>query len=166
MADKSDKDATIIDPQDSLLDALESIKSLLAKSDAKLSAARESIAIASNQTEKNSLHHDNEQEQLEIPVLDDIVIPGEEAAHIVETINETLAVASQSIAQDTISTEQEPAQIDTQIIEDYLAQLQKNLEKSLRDSLMKSIVTIESGLKKTLNEEITKIRQQIQRDFE
>jgi len=38
------------DNQDSLVDALESIKSLLAKSDSKLAAARESIALASSQT--------------------------------------------------------------------------------------------------------------------
>ena len=69
MTDKINKESSLGDPQDSLVDALESIKSLLAKSDSKLAAARESIAIASSQTAKGHL----ESEQFEIPVLDDIV---------------------------------------------------------------------------------------------
>jgi hypothetical protein len=39
------------------------------------------------------------------------------------------------------------------------------LEKTLRDSLMKSIVTIEAGLKKSLVSEIDEIRKQIKKDF-
>ncbi len=65
MTDNMNKDAITLDSQDSLVDALESIKSLLAKSDSKLAAARESIAIASNQT---ALGHQGVSEQFEIPV--------------------------------------------------------------------------------------------------
>lgn len=164
MTDDKNKDA---ESQDSLVDALESIKILLAKSDSKLAAARESIAIASNQTALGHL----ESEQFEIPVLDDIVIPAdiesatEEVSNISEQISEkideTLATVSESIPalSESVSTP------DPQVMLDYLDKLQERLEKTLRDSLMKSIVTIEAGLKTSLVSEIDKIRKQIKKDF-
>ena len=168
MADNINKDDDAPGSQDSLVDALESIKSLLAKSDSKLAAARESIAIASNQTALGKLDI-HEQHDLEIPVLDDIVIPAEvESAteevsniseQISEKIDETLAAVNESIP--TLS-EAEP---DPQIMLDYLDTLQEKLEKTLRDSLMKSIVTIEAGLKKSLISEIDKIRKQVKIDL-
>lgn len=165
MTDEINKDSK--DP-DSLVDALESIKNLLAKSDSKLAAARESIAIASNQTAKGQI----ESEQFEIPVLDDIVAPSEiESAteevsniseQLSEKIDETLAAVHESIPtlSDTVSAP------NPQVMLDYLDTLQLKLEKSLRDSLMKSIVTIEAGLKKSLTAEIDNIRDQIKKDFD
>ena len=164
MTDKTTKD----DSPDSLVDALESIKSLLAKSDSKLAAARESIAIASNQTAQGQI----ESEQFEIPVLDDIVVPSEiESAteevsniseQLSEKIDETLAAVHESIPtlSDAVSAP------DPQVILNYLNIVQEKLEKSLRDSLMKSIVTIEVGLKKSLVNEIDKIRDQVKKDFQ
>lgn len=161
MTDKADKDP------DSLVDALESIKSLLAKSDSKLAAARESIAIASSQTAQGHLNT----EQFEIPVLDDIVSQSdvesatEEVSNISEQlsskIDETLAAVNESIPTLTNST----SSPDPQIMLDYIDTLQDKLEKSLRDSLMKSIVTIEAGLRKTLFDEVDKIRKQIKKDL-
>jgi len=168
MTDKLNKDASSVDSQDSLVDALESIKNLLAKSDSKLAAARESIAIASNQTPASLVS--NNPEQFEIPVLDDIVIPADvESAteqvsniseQLSEKIDETLAAVNETIP--TLSV----AEPDPDIILGYLDTVQKKLEKSLRDSLMKSIVTIELGLKKSLVNEIDKIREQVKKDFE
>jgi len=167
MTDDKNKDTDKLEEQDSLVDALESIKNLLAKSDSKLAAARESIAIASNQTAHGHL----EAEQFEIPVLDDIVMPTdvesatEEVTNISEQlsekIDETLAAVSESIPilSDPLSSP------DPQIMLDYLDNLQEKLEKTLRDSLMKSIVTIEAGLKKSLVSEIDKVRKQIKKDF-
>jgi len=161
MTDKADKDP------DSLVDALESIKNLLAKSDSKLAAARESIAIASSQTAQGHLNS----EQFEIPVLDDIVSQSdvesatEEVSNISEQlsskIDETLAAVNESIPTltDSISSP------DPQIMLDYIDTLHDKLEKSLRDSLMKSIVTIEAGLRKTLFDEVNKIRSQIKKDL-
>ena len=161
MTDKADKDP------DSLVDALESIKSLLAKSDSKLAAARESIAIASSQTAQGHLNS----EQFEIPVLDDIVSQSdvesvtEEVSNISEQlsskIDETLAAVNESIPTLTNSI----SSPDPQIMLDYIDTLQDKLEKSLRDSLMKSIVTIEAGLRKTLFDEVDKIREQIKKDL-
>lgn len=168
------KSTDISDSQESLVDALESIKSLLAKSDSKLAAARESIAIASNQTAlgKLDIHDQHEKsDQIEIPTLDDIVIPANaEAAteeisniseQISEKIDETLAAVNENIPTLAPAT----VKPDPQIVLDYLDNLQESLEKSLRDSLMKSIVTIEVGLKKTLGSEINKIRKQVKKDF-
>lgn len=173
MTDKLNKGTDISDSQESLVDALESIKGLLAKSDSKLAAARESIAIASNQTAlgNKDIHSHDQSGQFEIPVLDDIVIPAEaEAAteeisniseKISEKIDETLAAVSESIPTlDPADNKPDP-----QIILDYLDNLQESLEKKLRDSLMKNIVTIESGLKKTLVSELNKIRKQITKDL-
>lgn len=173
MTNKPDKPYNpkdIKDSQDSLVDALESIKRLLAKSDSKLAAARESIAIASNQTAlgKRDIHN---YEQFEIPVLNDIVIPAdvesvtEEVSYISEQISskidETLAAVNQGIPTLTESI----AKPDPQVMLDYLDTLQQKLEKTLRDSLMKSIVTIEAGLKKSLVSEIDNIRKKIKKDF-
>ena len=165
MTDKINKSASAADSQDSLVDALESIKSLLAKSDSKLAAARKSIAIASNQTAKG------QSEQFEIPVLDDVVTPtdvesvSEEVSNISEVlsskIDETLAAVQEKIPvlSNPVSNP------DPKIILKYLDTIQEKLEKSLRDSLMKSIVTIELGLKKSLISEIDKVREQIKKDF-
>lgn len=162
MVDKTDKENKAQATHDSLVDALESIKSLLQKSDAKLTAARESIAIASNQTYQGSRNiHDAE--QLDIPVLDDIVIPAEEALSISDKIDETLkSIMPEHDIPALTEFAQRP---DPQVILDYLDALQKQLEKTLRDSLMKSIVTIEAGLKKSLTSEVDKIRAQIKKDF-
>lgn len=166
MTDNINKDAETLDSQDSLVDALESIKSLLAKSDSKLAAARESIAIASTQTE---LGHKGVNEQFEIPVLDDIVIPAE-----VETVTEEVSNISEQLSEkidETLAAVNEnipvlaPSVPDPQITLDYLDTLQEKLEKTLRDSLMKSIVTIEVGLKKSLISEIDKIRKQVKKDL-
>ena len=164
MTDEANKDP------DSLVDALESIKNLLAKSDSKLAAARESIAIASNQTALGT-QDVQAHEQFEIPVLNDIVTQDDvESAteavsniseQISEKISETLAAVNESIPtlSDPISSP------DPQVMLDYLDALQEKLEKSLRDSLMKSIVTIEAGLRKSLFSEVDKIREQIKKDF-
>ena len=154
MTDNINKDAD--STQDSLVDALESIKNLLAKSDSKLAAARESIAIASNQT---ALGQKGVHEQFEIPVLNDIVIPAEEISNISEKIDETLAAVSESIPKASSSAP------DPEVVLKYLDTLQKKLEKTLRDSLMKSIVTIEVGLKKSLVSEIDEIRKQVKKDL-
>ncbi len=169
MTDENNRDLS--SSQDSLVDALESIKNLLEKSDSKLAAARESIAIASDQTARGTRDM-TEGEQFEIPVLDEVVIPPEAGAateevsrisdEISEKIDETLAAVSEAIP---VLNEETPG-LEPQVLLDYIDTLQKKLEKSLRDSLMKSIVTIEAGLKKTLTEEVDKIREQIKKDFE
>ena len=150
MTDSVDKDKPI-SSQDSLVDALESIKSLLEKSDAKLAAARESIAIASNQTERSSVTPKaTPAEQFEIPVLDDVVIPAE-------------GKTTESVAPIT-QQEEQYASIQSDVdLDDYFLKIQKELEKTLRDSLMKKIVTIESGIKKELHSEIERLKAELKK---
>ena len=104
-------------------------------------------------------------------MLDEVVTqPGiesatEEVSNISEElsskIDETLAAVNESIPTLTDPV----TDADPKLLLDYLDTLQEKLEKSLRDSLMKSIVTIEVGLKKSLVTEIDKIREQIKKDF-
>ena len=167
ITDKANKDS---DPQDSLVDALESIKNLLAKSDEKLAAARESIAIASNQTPLSGLDP-NQSGQYEIPVLDDIVIPldaqsaTEEVSNISEQISEKIEETLAAVSEKTPTVDKTAAKPDSQIMLDYLDDLQKKFDTILRESLMKSVVSIEAGLKKSISSEINKIRKQIKKDF-
>ena len=67
MADDSDKPDKPLDENETLVNALESIKSLLATSETKLSQARESISQASAHSLKMTR---------EVPVLDDVIVPG------------------------------------------------------------------------------------------
>jgi len=109
--------------------------------------------------------------QFEIPVLDDIVIPAEvesatkEVSNISEQISEKIDETLTAVSENIPSLTHSDSKPDPQVMLDYLDTLQKKLEKTLRDSLMKSIVTIEAGLKKSLISEIDKIRKQIKKDF-
>ena len=67
MADKTDKPDKYADENENLVKALESIKSLLATSETKLSQARASISQASAHSLKMTK---------EVPMLEDVIIPG------------------------------------------------------------------------------------------
>ena len=177
MTENINKDAD--DSQDSLVDALESIKNLLAKSDSKLAAARESIAIASNQTALGKLSTKSA-EQIEIPTLDDIIEPFDTGAaaeevsnisdQISEKIEETLAVVSESIPSLDVPAPEPKTVIitkhDPQVTLDYLDTLQETLGKSLHNSLIKSLTEMESKLKNSLASEIDKIREQVKNSID
>lgn len=160
MAKSPEREAAAQQTHESLVNALESIKNLLEQSESKLSAARESIAKASNP--QDPFKHKKAQQELDIPILDDddIVIPSAELSSITDTINETLARVSESPLPPAV-----PAKPDPQQVLDYLDTLQQGLEKTMRESLMKSLVNIETGLKKTLVAELDKIRAQVKKDL-
>lgn len=181
----SDDDETLIE-KDALVDALESIKGLLAKSDTKLNAARESLATASSSHSRfNALNKnktDTQTEQAEIPVLKDVVVAAENALFESE-MSELIvseAVAPDSVKSDTSSpqateiepeTEEIPTLYSTiespspEIILNYLDNLQAKLEQTLSDSLLNSIARIEAQLKTSLASEIDILREQIKKDF-
>lgn len=72
------------DAQESLVDALENIKSLLEKSESKLSAARESIALANSSSSKvKALSGDKD-----IPVLEEEIIPTLGDEEIIPTLGD------------------------------------------------------------------------------
>lgn len=178
---KSDHQDEELNEKDALVDALESIKGLLAKSDSKLSAARESLATASTShsqfTSLNKSKTNNQSERMEIPVLDDVVIPAEkdfsEKASAEVSLSES-AISDTAVSQ-TIEIESETEEIPTlystiespspEIILNYLDNLQEKLEQTLSDSLMSSIASIEAQLKASLANEIDVIREQIKKDF-
>ena len=163
MSDKNDSQNESPNKEDSLVDALESIQGLLAKSDSKLSAARESLATASSSQERfNSLNKStgSHSEETDIPVLNDIVIPAKNT----DSEDTTLAIP-ENAAEDIptlYSTIESPS---PEIILNYLDDLQQKLEQTLSDALMNSIVSIEEQLKTSLSSEIDLIREQIKKDF-
>lgn len=73
MTKASDGNSTS-DAQDSLVQALESIKGLLEKSESSLSQARESIALANSSSKKARLSSEPE----DIPVLSEVIMPSHE----------------------------------------------------------------------------------------
>ena len=160
MTDKLDKKAEKVSAPDTLVDALESIQSLLEKSDSKLAAAKESVALASNMPKLNqtpSVIDGNEQnasdsEQMEIPVLNDIVIPSTTEKGITE--------------HEEIPTLYDIAPTPTsQAILNYLDNLEQKLEKKLIHSLRENLMSIETELQQSLRHEVDKIRKQIKKDF-
>jgi len=159
MTDKLDEKAGKVSAPDTLVDALESIQNLLEKSDSKLAAAKESVALASNTPKLNPPHPATERdeqntsdaEQMEIPVLEDIVIPTTEKG---------------IIEPEEIPTLYDIAPTSTpQVILNYIDNLEEQLEKTLINSLRESLISIETELQQSLRSEVDEIRKQIKKDF-
>lgn len=132
--------ATKDEPND-LLNALESIKGLLEQSEVKLSAARESIAKASPHkktaepvAELDEIF-DEDEEELEIPVLSDIVIH-----------------AADETGKPTV---------DIEVLKAFLDEMQKKIEKNMRDTLMKAVVQAETDVKKQLRAYLNQLRKML-----
>jgi hypothetical protein len=190
MADKINKDPSPAEYQDSLVDALESIKNLLAQGDSKLAAARDSISKASHSSRldkpniservQQASHaepqsQNNQPTQLEIPVLNDIVISFTADDSIPEAVNiaELIPVQS-SIETERVLTPVEgniPTLTDSienpgaEIILNYIDQLQEKIENTLNHSLMKNMLSIEEKLKQALAIEIDHLREQVIKSF-
>jgi len=159
MTDKVDEKTEKINAPDTLVDALESIQNLLEKSDSKLAAAKESMALASNKPKldhsqpalEENAENTSEPEQMEIPVLDDIVVPATTTDTQVEDVIPTLY----DIAENA----------QPQHILDYINQLETQLSQTLSLSVKESLADIESQLQKSLSSEIDKIRAKVKKDF-
>lgn len=158
MTDKVDEKGNEVNAADTLVDALESIQNLLEKSDSKLAAAKESVALASNKSkldhsqpaiEEENAQNSSEPEQMEIPVLDDIVVPA------TDTQLDDLIPTLYDIAENT----------QPQHILDYIDQLETQLTQTLSLSLKQSLADIESQLHNSLSSEIDKIRAKVKKDF-
>ena len=122
MADDSNKPDKPLDENETLVNALESIKSLLATSETKLSQARESISQASAHSLKMTR---------EVPVLDDVVVPGKsvESSQNKKTKDKVAPNASP-----------QPQQID-------LASFKAKLEKEMKEKLTAYALVLEEDLK-------------------
>ena len=124
-----------------LLSALESIKGLLEKSEVKLNAARESIELATPiptlSTEAEELPEVNEiPELVEVPELDEIVV------------------------QPQIEGAQPTVDID--VLNAFLDEMQKQIEKTMRDKLMKAVVSAENDIKKQMRAYLDQIREMLE----
>ncbi len=120
-----------------LLNALESIKGLLEQSEIKLSAAKESIELATPPP-LNPLPLAEVEEiegsdvPVDIPELDEIVVP-----------------AATADAKPTV---------DMEVLKAFLDEMQKNIEKTMRDKLMKAVVAAENDVKKQLRAYLDQLR--------
>ena len=117
------------EPQE-LLSALESIKGLLEKSEVKLNAARESIELA---TPLPTIEVNEEVEEVfEVPELDEIVVPAQ--------------------------TEGAQPTVDMEVLKVFLDEMQKQIEKTMRDKLMKAVVSAENDIKKQMRAYLDQLR--------
>lgn len=123
---------------DDLLNALESIKGLLEQSELKLNAAKKSVAEASAPTLPPLLDVEEIQEDdagFDVPVLSDIVVPA--------------------------ADEGGKATVDIEVLKAFLDEMQKNVEKNMRDTIMKAVVQAESDIKKQLRAYLNQLRKML-----
>ena len=121
-----------------LLTALESIKGLLEQSEVKLNAAKKSIADATPNAfpplpEVEEIFDDDE--DFDVPVLSDIVIPAED--------------------------EGGKATVDIEVLKAFLDEMQKKIEKNMRDTIMKAVVQAETDIKKQLRAYLNQLRKML-----
>jgi predicted component of type VI protein secretion system len=153
------------DESQDLLDALESIKGLLEKSESKLSAARESLAQAKTSNDQASSMRMPVSNEPVVPVLDDVVLTP-------EVDEEDIPVLSASaddipVLEDVpVLGPAAPAGPTTDQILGWLDELQARLEKDMRDRLMRSVVSIETEIKQALQEQFQALREQIEAESE
>jgi hypothetical protein len=158
-----------------LLDALESIKGLLEQSESKLSAARASLQKAKPQTNQQDVVRPSVSSEPVVPVLDDVV-----ASQADDLDDEDLPLLDDNVpvldddvpVLDSILEPEpgapQPAPLpqstghSTDEVHAYIDQLQQQLEKELRTTLMRTVVNIETEIKKTLAEQIQKLKDEIE----
>lgn len=123
-----------------LLNSLESIKALLAQSESKLNAAKKSIHQATPaafpslpELEVEEIFED--ETDFEVPVLSDIVIPA--------------------------ADEGGKATVDIEVLKAFLDEMQKSVEKNMRDTIMKAVVQAESDIKKQLRAYLNQLRKML-----
>lgn len=170
--------------QDDLMSTLESIKGLLEQSEGKLNAARESISIANTNTQNDTsaLHElrNMDDEELIVPILDEIIEPelssdSMQSLPEPDTIFTTVEAKPDDASSKPVAEELERIEItakpDTtpdlsslsqknQIIA-TLDEFQIELEQSLRETLMKTMVSLEKDLKDRIGKKIDDIKSEI-----
>lgn len=154
MAKKSEPTAN-----DELLEALESIKGLLEKSEGKLSAARESLAKArsSNRPDADKPRIPISTEPV-VPVLDEVVATLAEEEEEVPVLEEALPVLDQPVTEPSSPAAAGPAAHSTGQVIDYLDELQGSLEKAVHEGLINALVQIEADIQAIIAEHITRLK--------
>jgi len=174
---------TIEKDQDDLMSTLESIRGLLEQSEDKLNAARESISIANANTrhDTSALHsfrHNDSSDEI-VPILDEIIDLDyssdslEEIPELDTTFTptaEALSVQESSLKTKPLDTKPSGNHNKTEniatltrknLLIDALDNLQLDLEQSLRETLMKTMVTLEKDLKDRIHDRIKQIKAEI-----
>ena len=150
-----------------LLDALESIKGLLEKSESKLSAARESLKKAKPQNNQQGIVRPSVSSEPVVPVLDDVVttlaeeLDEEELPLLDDDVPVLESVLEPKPAVRKAEVDSEATGYSEDEILAYIDSLQQQLEKELRNTLMRTVVNIEAEIKKTLAEQIQKLKDEI-----
>lgn len=181
---KFSRSETIEKDQDELMTTLESIRGLLEQSENKLNAARESISIANTTTQNDTsaLHNMRSFDDEIVPVLDQVIQPEEQTDSFLN-IPELAPIVASSDIQTTINVEEKiKAKPKTQtkvderseetraslailtkknLLLDALDNFQTELEESLREELMKTMVSLEKDLKKKISIKIENIKDEI-----
>lgn len=121
MADDADKPDKPIDDNENLVKALESIKSLLATSETKLNQARESISQASAHSLKKTR---------EVPVLDNVVVPGKAQPEAGQADQDT----PQAAGQPAETLDALRARLETEM-HDKLLEFAQKLELELKQKI-------------------------------
>ena len=151
-----------------LLNALESIKGLLEKSESKLSAARESLKKAKSPDIKPAIIRPSVSSDPVVPVLDDIVETSTDTTDVEESLLFDDLPVLENYLEPEEATLAEPQEVpqptghSTDEVLAYIDQLHLQLEKELSDSLMHTVVVIEAEIKETLNNEIQKLKEQVE----
>jgi len=153
-----------------LLSALESIKGLLEQSESKLSAARENLKLAKATSSPPSIARPPVSSEPVVPVLDDVVARlddelDEEDLPLLEDDDVPVLDSFLDAEPDIIPEEVpllQPTGYSTEEIQTYLDQLHRQLEKELRNTLMRTVVNIETEIKRTLTEQIQKLKEEIE----
>jgi len=154
---KQHKDNIADDAQESLVQALESIKGLLEKSESKLSAARESIALANTSSRKAKIKRDDE----DIPVLNDIVIVSatEKAQPDLNLSEPTPPVKPELIAEPAPPI---PQGISCEDVMDLINEFQERMNPLLNEAITSSsILNLEKVLNEVLEKELHQLRNEI-----
>lgn len=154
MAQKSDNSNDDDETHKALIKSLETIKELLDRGDEKINALKgehgQSPITDDKKMAKQTLTSD-----LEVPVLDDVVIPGQLNGEAMTSSN----IVSDELDVDAPSIENDAKKLGD--IDEQLANLQKNIEKNLHDALVKAVVQLESELKISLRKHVAAFRKRL-----
>ena len=161
---------------------LESIRGLLEQSEGKLNAARESISIANTNTinDTSALNElrTSDEEELIVPILDEVIepelltdnsqsIPELDAivppteTQVEDTSNNTEKQQPTKITETSLATPELSSLSQKNQIISALDEFQMELEQSLRETLMKTMVSLEKELKDKIEIKISDIKSKI-----
>ncbi|VAX13813.1 hypothetical protein MNBD_GAMMA24-571 [hydrothermal vent metagenome] len=164
------------DSQASLVNALESIHTLLEKSETKLNAARESLAGSRIDNQKHynpgaSKPHsepppesslaaetdscESHEEELAVPILEDIVVPGKQQDSLPLFDKADINATTEDIADISEARKQE--------FIDRLEAIQIEMDDYLNEMLVRCMAGIELELKETLAQKLQQLRDIIEK---